>query len=124
MDRHEGIHAMDRRLPRSPGARPGLRPRRRRRPALAGLVIAALLPGGCVTDGLRQYVRNGFKVGPNYSRPPAPVAAAWIQADDPRVQGPPPCDGQWWRAFQDPVLDSLVVMAYRQNPDLRSVGTR
>ena len=33
-------------------------------------------------------------------------------------------DGDWWRAFQDPLLDSLVVRAYRQNPDLRSVGTR
>src|SRR5262245_23030287 len=115
---------MDRRFPSSLAVGLGLRPRRRRRAALAGLAIAALLPGGCVADNLRQYVHNGFKVGPNYSKPPAPVAAAWIQADDPRVQGPPPCAGDWWRAFQDPALDSLVLVAYRQNPDLRSVGTR
>jgi NodT family efflux transporter outer membrane factor (OMF) lipoprotein len=69
-------------------------------------------------------VHNGFKVGPNYSKPPAPVAPAWIQADDPRIDGPPPQDGHWWRSFQDPVLDSLVVLAYGNNPDLRSVGTR
>src|SRR5690349_15127008 len=114
---------MDRRLPGPRGARPGMRPRPRRRAALAGLLIAGLLPCGCVPDGLRQYVRNGFKVGPDYSRPPAPVAPAWIQADDPRVQGAPP-DGGWWGAFQDPTLDALVVRAYQQNPDLRSVGTR
>lgn len=115
---------MDRRLPRPREARPDPRPRPRRRAALAGLLIAGLLPCGCVTDNLREYVRNGFKVGPEYSRPPAPLAATWIQADDPRVQGPPPRDGDWWGVFQDPMLDSLVVRAYRQNPDLRSVGTR
>src|SRR5512135_448695 len=115
---------MDRRLPRPHEARLGLRPRPRRRPTLAGLVIAALLPCGCVTDNLRQYVRNGFKVGPDYSRPPAPVAAEWIQANDPRVQGPPPRDGDWWQVFQDPILNSLIGLAYRQNPNLRSVGAR
>jgi NodT family efflux transporter outer membrane factor (OMF) lipoprotein len=87
-------------------------------------VIAALLPCGCITDNVRQYVHNGFKVGPEYSKPPVPLAAAWIQADDPRAQGPPPRDGRWWDAFQDPVLSSLVVLAYRQNPNLRAVGTR
>src|SRR5262249_49774290 len=118
--RCDGIQAMDRRLPRPREARPG----RRRRAALAGLMVAGLLPCGCVADNLRQYVHNGFKVGPDYSRPPAPLAATWIQAEDPRVQGPPPRDGDWWEAFQDPALDALVVRAYRQNPDLRSVGTR
>jgi NodT family efflux transporter outer membrane factor (OMF) lipoprotein len=115
---------MDRRLPYPHEARPGLRPGLQRRAALAGLVIAASLPCGCVTDNLRQYVHNGFKVGPNYHRPPAPVAAEWIQAADPRTQGPPPRDGDWWEVFQDSTLDTLVGRAYRQNPDLRSVGTR
>jgi len=52
------------------------------------------------------------------------VGPAWIQADDPRTQGPPLLDDAWWRGFEDPVLDSLVVLAYQQNPSLRSVGTR
>src|SRR6476646_5281631 len=100
---------MDWRPLRPRAARLGLRPRRQRRARLVGLAIAALLPCGCVPDGLQQYLRNGFKVGPEYRRPPAPVAAAWIHADDPRVQGPPPRDGDWWQTFQDPALDSLVV---------------
>ncbi|QDV39404.1 efflux transporter outer membrane subunit [Tautonia plasticadhaerens] len=115
---------MDRRRFRPARTLPGLRLCLGRRATLACLLIAALLPCGCVTDGLRQYVRNGFKVGPNYHRPPVPVAPTWIQADDPRVRGPMPRDGDWWRAFQDPTLDVLVARAYRQNPDLRSVGTR
>src|SRR5262245_53307391 len=94
-DWHGGIQAMERRLPRTIKARPGPRPRWLRPVTLAGLVIAALLPCGCLPAGLKQWVHNGFKVGPNYTRPPAPVAPEWIQAADPRTQGPPPRDGDW-----------------------------
>lgn len=91
---------------------------------LAALAGATLVNSGCVTTGLMDYVHNGFKVGPNYCKPPAPVAEEWIQAKDPRTQGPPPRDGDWWEVFQDPMLNSLIVRAYQQNPGLRSVGTR
>ncbi len=37
--------------------------------ALFGAAIVFL--GGCTS--WREYVHNGFKVGPNYSKPPAPV---------------------------------------------------
>jgi hypothetical protein len=44
---------------------------------LAALVLAAAgLLTGCTPVG--EYVRNGFKVGPNYGRPPVPVARDWI----------------------------------------------
>ena len=72
--------------------------------------------------GPGQWVHNGFKVGPNYSRPPAPVAAEWIQANDPSVQNHHLQD--WWQVFGDPTLDSMIVTAYRQNPTLRITGTR
>ncbi len=72
--------------------------------------------------GPRQWIRNGFKVGPNYGRPPAPVAAEWIQANDPGVQGHHLQD--WWQVFQDPTLDALIGTAYEQNPTLRIAGTR
>ncbi|MBV8076650.1 MAG: efflux transporter outer membrane subunit [Planctomycetaceae bacterium] len=99
------------------------RPHLPRRATLAGLVVAVSLNSGCIATGPRQWIRNGFKVGPNYSRPPAPVAAEWIQAKDPRVQQAPPRDGDWWDVFQDPTLNSLIYRAYQQNPNLRSVGT-
>ena len=71
----------------------------------------------CITTGPRQWIRNGFKVGPNYGRPPAPVAAEWIQANDPSVQNHHLQD--WWQVFGDPTLDALIVTAYEQNPTLR-----
>ncbi len=50
--------------------------------ALAALVLAA----GCTSP--IEYVRNGFKVGPNYQPAPAPVAHNWIDADDVRGAEP------------------------------------
>jgi NodT family efflux transporter outer membrane factor (OMF) lipoprotein len=119
-----GEQAMERLIHRAIDARPVPRARLRRGLALASLSVSAWLPFGCVTDNLRQYVHNGFKVGPNYTQPPAPVATDWIQANDPRAHGPPPRDGDWWDVFQDPMLNSLVGVAHYQNPSLRSVGTR
>src|SRR6266478_2331609 len=85
--------------------------------ALAILPGAVLLNSGCITTGPLGWVRNGFKVGPNYCRPPAPVAEQWIQAQDPGVQDRHLQD--WWRVFQDGTLDSLVDAAYAQNLSLR-----
>jgi NodT family efflux transporter outer membrane factor (OMF) lipoprotein len=97
-------------------------PRLLRRLWAAGLAGAVLVNGGCVATGPLEWVENGFKVGPNYCRPPAPVAPAWIEAPDARVQARRLED--WWNVFQDPTLNSLIVTAYRQNLNLRAVGTR
>ena len=69
-------------------------------------------------------MRNGFKVGPNYCRPVAPVADHWIDDRDPNVGSEPAHDASWWQTFNDPVLDSLVQTAYRQNLTLRIAGLR
>jgi NodT family efflux transporter outer membrane factor (OMF) lipoprotein len=90
--------------------------------ALAVLLGTVGLISGCVTTGPLQYVRNGFKVGPNYSTPPAPVASEWIEANDPRVQKDHLSD--WWQVFEDPVLNHLLTMAYGQNLTLRVAATR
>ncbi len=89
---------------------------------LTGLVAAVLLNTGCIATSPGQWIHNGFKVGPNYGRPPAPVAAEWIQANDPSVQNHQLQD--WWQVFGDPTLDALIVTAYEQNPNLRVAGTR
>jgi NodT family efflux transporter outer membrane factor (OMF) lipoprotein len=104
---------------RGPDPRPG----RLRRLAPAGWAAAVLLASGCVATDPMTWVQNGFKVGPNYHRPPAPVAEEWIEANDARVRGGPR-DDDWWNVFQDPALNSLIYTAYRQNPNLRAVGTR
>ena len=89
---------------------------------LAGLVGAVLLSSGCITTGPLEYIRNGFKVGPNYARPPAPVAEEWIEGKDPSVQNRHLQD--WWGVFNDPTLNALIDSAYDQNLNLRIVGTR
>jgi NodT family efflux transporter outer membrane factor (OMF) lipoprotein len=73
---------------------------------------------------LQEYVQNGFKVGPNYHKPPAPVAKNWIDADDQRVRTASDDLSKWWTVFKDPVLDSLICYAYGQNLSLRVAGMR
>ncbi len=89
---------------------------------MAGVAGAVLLNAGCVTTGPLDYVRNGFKVGPNYCKPPAPVAEDWIEARDPNVENRHLQD--WWGVFNDPKLNSLIDTAYGQNLTLRVAGTR
>jgi outer membrane protein TolC len=73
---------------------------------------------------VRDYIHNGFKVGPNYHTPPAAVAPTWIDAPDRRVAMAEPDCRAWWTVFHDPVLDTLVQSAYQQNLSLREAGFR
>ncbi len=86
------------------------------------LAMWALGAGGCTPCA--EYVRNGWKVGPNYGRPAAPVAESWIDAADQRLRSESSSYAQWWTAFHDPVLNDLVQSAYEQNLSLREAGFR
>ena len=91
------------------------------------LYLAILFPAIVLTCGCtpwREFVQNGFKVGPNYHKPPAPVAKDWIDAGDKRVRTESDDLSKWWTVFNDPVLDSLICSAYRQNLSLRVAGMR
>ena len=87
---------------------------------LAMLVACSLC--GCTTP--RDYIMNGFKVGPNYQPPPAPAAQDWIDSSDQRVRTESDDLSKWWKVFNDPVLDDLICDAYRQNLTLREAGFR
>jgi len=89
---------------------------------LAWLLLLGGLACGCTS--LPEYIHNGFKVGPNYGRPPAPVAREWIDAADVRVRSEADDLSKWWTVFNDPVLNSLVCSAYQQNLSLRVAGFR
>ena len=93
-------------------------------PALASLALAVFVNSGCLWTTPGQWLQNGLKVGPEYGRPDGPVAAEWIQANDPNVQPSPLPDGNWWNVFADPTLTSLVQLAYEQNPNIRVAGAR
>jgi outer membrane protein TolC len=81
-----------------------------------------MLFAGCTP--FREYVDNGFKVGPNYLTPPAPVETEWIDANDERVRSEADDLSAWWKVFEDPVLNNLVCTAYQQNLTLREAGFR
>lgn len=98
------------------------RARRTRGGGLRWLVVVAAIVAGCTP--FREYVDNGFKVGPNYSPPPAPVETQWIDADDERVRSETDDLSAWWKVFNDPVLDDLICTAYQQNLTLREAGFR
>ncbi|HTN74344.1 MAG TPA: efflux transporter outer membrane subunit [Pirellulaceae bacterium] len=72
----------------------------------------------------REYIGNGFKVGPNYGRPAAAVGNHWIDYEDKRIQSDAEADYAWWRQFDDPRLDSLIYTAHAQNLSLREAGFR
>lgn len=96
---------------------------RRNRWALALVTVFAFpFASGCTP--LREYVQNGFKVGPQYAKPPAPVAEQWIEGEDSRVSTRTDEHRKWWSAFNDTNLDTLICMASQQNLSLREAGFR
>jgi NodT family efflux transporter outer membrane factor (OMF) lipoprotein len=91
------------------------------------VTLALLLAPGCQ---LGDWVHNGFKVGPNYCKPQAPVASEWIDYKNDnkevrsKVKSDEPDLSEWWGVFNDPALVSLEEMAYQQNLSLREAGAR
>lgn len=72
----------------------------------ASLILAGLL-AGCA-------------VGPNYERPAPPQAAAGSFVDPGTTKvSTGAVQSEWWRLFNDPVLDRLVVDALTHNTDVR-----
>jgi NodT family efflux transporter outer membrane factor (OMF) lipoprotein len=77
----------------------------------------ALLLGGCAA------------VGPDFKRPETPWLASWsggsLTALAQEQRGRPRAQTEdWWRNFNDPVLDALIAEAQRVNPNVRTAGMR
>jgi NodT family efflux transporter outer membrane factor (OMF) lipoprotein len=85
-------------------------------------VMLLLTLAGCTSP--LEFIKNGFKVGPNYGKPPAPVGEHWIDATDKRVRSETEDLSQWWRVFNDPALNDLICFAYKQNLTVREAGFR
>jgi len=66
----------------------------------------------------------GCAVGPDFTRPAVNISQTWLDANDQRVRTEPAEYRNWWRAFNDPVLDQLIDRAYRENLPLRIAGVR
>ncbi len=75
-------------------------------------------------------ITAGCMVGPDFKRPETKVAETWNGQEAVTPATPSKTAAQpvelvdWWRAFKDPTLDSLVEMAIRNNLDLRQAEAR
>lgn len=79
---------------------------------LSCLASALFLASACTT------------LGPDFTRPATPEPAAWIE-QGPGVLGSEALASlEWWQVFNDPVLNSLIEMAYQQNLSLQIAGLR
>jgi NodT family efflux transporter outer membrane factor (OMF) lipoprotein len=66
----------------------------------------------------------GCMVGPNYQRPKVSVSPSFGEGADPRLSAESTNYRDWWKAFNDPVLDRLIARAYRDNLTLQQAGVR
>ncbi len=64
--------------------------------------------------------------GPEYARPATSSAAAgpFVAAKSPAVQPLAPVPDNWWRLYNDPVLDGLIADALAHNTDVRAAVAR
>ena len=64
--------------------------------------------------------------GPEYVRPAMIPAAAgpFVAANSPAVQPLAPVPDNWWRLYDDPVLDGLIADALAHNTDVRAAVAR
>ncbi|WP_243656768.1 efflux transporter outer membrane subunit [Paucimonas lemoignei] len=63
---------------------------------------------------------------PAYRQPEAPVKTGWSQSQqaEATVTAPAAISPEWWKEFQDPVLDSLVERAIAGNFDVKVLASR
>ncbi len=77
------------------------------------LVLLVLIQGGCAP------------VGPNLERPESQLPERWNQAASGEYKEQAEEENiQWWKQFNDMVLDTLIETAYEQNLSLRTAGLR
>lgn len=81
-----------------------------------------LISTGCMTTA-HQWRQQGFKVGPNYSRPDAEVSPEWLD-DDPAIVSAPIEFAEWWAVFDDPILNTLIESVEYDNLQLKSAAAR
>ncbi|MFO0767847.1 MAG: efflux transporter outer membrane subunit [Nitrospiraceae bacterium] len=88
---------------------------------LSGLMLVPFLSSACSSDWLPH-----VDLAPPYHAPEYVVPASW-HGETPFVEAHP-SDGElrpdWWRLYDDPVLNGLVEQAMAANPDLQAAAER
>ena len=68
---------------------------------------------------LLMLVLAGCAIKPDYQRPAVELPAAWKESADNTVR-----DGNWWRVYADPALETLVAESLANNRDLARAAAR
>ena len=76
------------------------------------IIAAVLLAAGCT------------RVGPEFEKPEAEVTGQWEAFESKDIKPKAPGTAEWWRSFNDPVLDQLIATAYAENLSLEAAGLR
>ena len=82
------------------------------KPFIPAWVLIVLMMSGCAM------------IGPDFVKPTAPVLDHWTEAQVPGLHAGQTDYDDWWRVFNDPVLNTLVDKAYEQNLSLQIAGIR
>ncbi|GAB4135050.1 efflux transporter outer membrane subunit [Thermopirellula anaerolimosa] len=90
---------------------------------IVAILTVLLFAAGCMTS-FREWINNGFKVGPNYCPPGAEVGEAFLDSSDPGISTGAADYGEWWSVFNDPTLNELVRTAYEENLPLKIAAER
>lgn len=71
------------------------------------------------------FVASGcMKVGPNFQRPYTQTYSNWLDQEGEHVDDCSQSYCEWWKVFNDPMLDELIRQAVAQNLTLRGAGMR
>jgi NodT family efflux transporter outer membrane factor (OMF) lipoprotein len=63
-------------------------------------------------------------VGPDFVKPEVELADEWSGVTATMLEASPIEQPQWWRVFDDPVLNDLIEIAWRQNNNFEIAGLR
>jgi outer membrane protein TolC len=74
--------------------------------------------------GASLLVTSCAMVGPDFQKPEADVTEAWSEVDEPEINTESIDYREWWKNFNDPVLDTLIQTAYDQSLTLQIAGLR
>jgi len=74
--------------------------------------------------GILLLLAGCTKVGPDFIKPDAPIADKWTEVGELQLDATQVDHADWWKSFNDPVLDRLVNDAYSQNLTLQIAGLR
>lgn len=58
-------------------------------------------------------------VGVNYQTPGVAVPDRWTMSIQPHLDSKGDCLTEWWKGFNDPVLNQLIARAHAENPDFK-----